>query len=202
MDTKRQQTIITYNNSAKELAEYFKGIGSREDDIELALRLANSPTGARVIEVGCGDGRDAVEIVKRVGWYVGFDISEGLIELAREKVPTGMFQVADVNDYDFPSNIDVVFAFASVLHISSEELGRVFDKLYKCLKPKGIFFVSVKYAPAYAEKMISDRFGSRQFYFYNEEVLTNLAGSKFEIASSERYKIGNGDWLKMSFRKA
>ena len=55
-----------YNKSAAKIAEYFDGYGARLEDIERTLVFANKGTGARVIELGCGNGRDAVEIVKRV----------------------------------------------------------------------------------------------------------------------------------------
>lgn len=70
-DANQRITISTYDKSAKELAEYFKGHGTRVEDIELALKLAGSPKNAKVVEVGCGDGRDAAEIVMRVGSYIG-----------------------------------------------------------------------------------------------------------------------------------
>ena len=89
------KTVETYDQSAEQLAEYFKGIGPRVDDIECALNLAGNPHSARVIEVGCGDGRDAEEIVKRVKFYEGIDPSEGLLALAKRKVPDTTFIKAD-----------------------------------------------------------------------------------------------------------
>ena len=81
------KNIQTYDSSAIALAEYFKGIGPRINDIELGLNLARASKKARVVEIGCGDGRDAIEIVKRSGWYEGFDPSEGLLDIARNTYP-------------------------------------------------------------------------------------------------------------------
>jgi hypothetical protein len=58
-----ERTLQTYNESAEELAEQFKGIGARTQDIERGLSLTGSGRNARVVEIGCGDGRDAEEIV-------------------------------------------------------------------------------------------------------------------------------------------
>ncbi len=80
------KNIEVYNKSANELAERFSGIGSRVEDIDRALLLADSVVGARVVEIGCGDGRDAVEIVKRAKWYQGFDPSVGLLNIALKKI--------------------------------------------------------------------------------------------------------------------
>lgn len=97
----RQQTVDTYNKSAKELAEYFRGIGPRTDDIDLAIRLAGNSENPKILEIGCGDGRDAKEIVKRTKNYTGFDISEELIKIARADVPDATFEVADATHYDY-----------------------------------------------------------------------------------------------------
>lgn len=133
----RQETIDTYNRSAKELSKYFNGIGSRIKDIKLAFGLAGNPKNARVVEIGCGDGRDAKEIVKRAEWYEGFDISEELIKIARQAVPQAHFKVADAANYTFPAYLDVVFAFASLLHLNKTEVRAILDRVHKALNPGG-----------------------------------------------------------------
>jgi predicted TPR repeat methyltransferase len=80
----RQQTIDIYNQNAAAMAEKFRAIPPRVTDIDLAFELAGNPEHANVVEIGCGDGRDAKEITRRAGTYLGIDISEGLIKLARE----------------------------------------------------------------------------------------------------------------------
>src|SRR5690606_27661874 len=103
----RQQTVDTYNNSAKELAKYFRGIEPRADDISLAIKLAGNPKNPKILEIGCGDGRDAKEIVKHTQNYAGFDISEELIKLARAHVKEGNFEIADAVSYHYANDLDV-----------------------------------------------------------------------------------------------
>jgi len=198
----RQRTIDTYNNSAKELAEYFRGIGSRIKDIDLAIELAGSPIGPQILEIGCGDGRDAKEMVKRTKHYVGFDISEELIKLAREHVPEGRFEVADAVTYDYPQGLDVVFAFASLLHLNKEEIATVLEKAHTSLKPGGVFFISLKLANEYTEKIKEDRFGTRQFYFYNPDIIKELAGDMYEVAKIDGgfITVGNTEWFEIALR--
>jgi hypothetical protein len=50
----KQATIDTYNKSAKELAVYFRGIGSRVSDIEKAIKLVGNIDNPSVLEIGCG----------------------------------------------------------------------------------------------------------------------------------------------------
>ncbi len=197
----RQETVDTYNKSAKEYAQYFKGFGPRIRYIEQAWKLAGNPKQAKVVEIGCGDGRDAKEIIKRTKNYTGFDISEGFIKLAKKQIPNGKFEVADAATYKFSNNLDIVFAFASLLHLDKDEFRQVLRNVHKALKPAGIFYISVKYAPAYQEYIKKDEHGQRLFYFYHLELIEELAGKDYKTVYSERETIGHTDWLEVALRK-
>lgn len=200
----RQATIDTYNKSAVEMAEYFAGIGSRTDDIDKAIELAGSPEQPVILEIGCGDGRDAAEIVKRTTNYLGFDIAESFINLARNKVPAGRFELGDAVTFEYArSQWDIVFAFASLLHLNREENRDVFRSVNASLKPGGVFFVSLKYAPEYTEKLKEDKFGTRLFYFYSPQSIMELAGNSFEAVWQSKGFITGKDteWIEMAFRK-
>ncbi|HZM63928.1 MAG TPA: class I SAM-dependent methyltransferase [Candidatus Saccharimonadales bacterium] len=195
------RTIKTYNKSAEALAKYFKGIGPRVDDIELALELANATSSARVVEVGCGDGRDAVEIIKRVGWYEGFDPSEGLLQIARQKLPQAPFVRAAALTYKYPSNLDVMYAFASLLHINKADLKVVFEKAAKAIRQGGIFYISLKEGDTYTEKAKKDEYGERMFYYYNVALIKELAGNEFSAIHEAHQKMGKTDWFTIALRR-
>jgi SAM-dependent methyltransferase len=201
MSELRQQTIDTYNNSAKELAEYFQGIGPRINDVDLAFELANNPLDARVLEIGCGDGRDAEYILQKAGQYIGFDISEELINLAKARNPNGEFVVADAVDYEYPNNLNVVVAFASLLHLDKEEVREVMAKVQEALVPGGTFYISVKHKQKYTEELVEDKFGMRLFYFYDDDTMINLAGEGYEVASKLHKVVGKTKWLELVLRK-
>lgn len=197
----KQKNLQTYNQSADALAEYFRGIGPRTTDIKKALKLAGDPENANVVEIGCGDGRDAREIVKLVGTYVGFDIAEEAIKLAKKHVPRAQFEVCDVDNFIFPDNLDVVYSFASLLHSNKEEFSAVFAKVYAALKVGGVFMISLKRADMYQEHIKTDRFGERLFYFYTPELIQELAGSSFETVSLTFSHVGSTDWFEITLRK-
>jgi SAM-dependent methyltransferase len=200
----RQQTIDIYNQHAQAMAEKFRTIPPRTADIELAFDLAGNPKNAKVLEIGCGDGRDAKEIVKRAGSFVGIDISEELIKLAREHVPDARFELADAPLYDYPENLDIVFAFASFLHFTKDETQQVLNKLKQSLRKGGVVYLSLKWAPEYKVETREDRFGMRQYYFYNEELIKDLAGPEFEIVHSRRETRDNAnhaEWLELVLKR-
>lgn len=196
-----QKTIDTYDRSARKLAEYFRGIGSRIDDIETGLRLAKSKESAKVIEIGCGDGRDAQEIVKRVKWYEGFDPSIGLLNLAKEKVPGSSFVLANALTYTYPEDLDIIFAFASLLHVNKRDLKRVFNKAAKSLKLGGIFYISLKEKPNYCKEVKNDEHGQRMFYYYNPAIIKELSSHLFKPVHEDHQKIGSTDWFTIALSK-
>ena len=197
----RQQTIDTYNESATELAEYFKGIGPRVKDINRAFELAGNPQNAKVVEIGCGDGRDAEDIFERAGWYEGFDVSEGMIAIAKEHVPGASFKVADAMEYDYPENLDIVFAFASLLHLDREEVSEVLKKVHSSLRPGGIFYLSLKEKSEYTEEIKEDQYGSRLFYFYNAALISEMTEGDYDVVDTSGKKIGSTQWFELALRK-
>ena len=81
-----------------------------------------------MLEIGCANGKDAMHILARTNEYVGIDISPEFIRLAQQKVPGATFKVGDVERFEFPSDLDVIFAFASLIHLPKESLQGVFSK--------------------------------------------------------------------------
>jgi SAM-dependent methyltransferase len=195
------QTIQTYDKSANKLADYFKGIGPRVKDIELGLKLANVNGNARVVEIGCGDGRDAKEIIKQVAWYEGFDPSKGMLKIAKSELPGISFVLADALTYNYPKQLDVIFAFASLLHVNKTNLAKVFKKCAKSLRTRGIFYISLKERDSYIEELVKDNYGERIFYYYNVNLITRLAGNKFKSIYMDHQKIGHTKWLTIVLKK-
>lgn len=201
MEDIRAETVATYNKSASALADYFAGIGSRVKDIQLAFKLAGDPDQAKVLEIGCGDGRDAAEIIKRTDEYTGMDISNGMLAVARKKMPKTRFIQADIANFEFPHNLDIIFSFASLLHSDKDEVTQVLARAHKTLKPSGIFFISLKHMPEYMEQVKEDTFGRRLFYFYNPELITELAGKGYQSIFQDFQKLGNTNWFTVALKR-
>ncbi len=197
-----KKTIETYDQFATQLAKYFSGIGPRVKYIERALKLAKAANGqARVVEIGCGDGRDAAEIIKRVAFYEGFDPSEGLLKIARKNLPQASFVLANSLSYNYPANIDVVFAFASLLHVNKEDLKSTFVKVAKSLRPGGILYLSLKERAEYKKEVKKDEYGERMFYFYNQQTISELSKDLFKPVFIDHEHIGSTDWLEIALQR-
>ena len=95
----------------------------------------------RILEVGCGTGNLTRELVRLGYEVVGVDVSEGMLEVARRKVPGVRFVRADVREMALGEEYDaVVSTFDSLNNLLTEEdLALAFKRIREHLKPRGIF---------------------------------------------------------------
>lgn len=192
-----RQTIDTYNNTADWMAKKFDSQDARIDDIELAFSYLRKKS-PRVVEVGCGSGRDAREILKRTKSYLGIDISEAMIRIARARNPKGRFLVADAEDFSFPRT-DLIFAFASLLHSNKAAVKRVLDRARGSLTAGGLVFLSLKLGP-YRTEIKKDIYGVRKFFYYTPELIKKLSPG-FEAVYEDIQELRGQKWFTLILRK-
>ncbi|HKJ26526.1 MAG TPA: class I SAM-dependent methyltransferase, partial [Anaerolineales bacterium] len=109
------------------------------------------PHTARLLDLGCGNGYLADYIMRQghTGPYIGMDMSEDLIEIARGlRLSNAQFMVGDLADPKWEKTIphrpfDYIFCFAVLHHIPGHKL-RIdfFKKVYELLAPDGCFIQS------------------------------------------------------------
>jgi len=194
----KEITIDTYNRTSKVHSTKFKKYGSRTADIEKAFSYVDKPN-PRVLELGCGDGRDTKEILKRTNDYLGIDLSKELIKIAKKETSKAKFVLADFEKLNFTSGIDIVFAFAALLHSDKKSVRDILVKVAKSLNKSGIFFISSKYGD-YARKII-DRGGPKVNYLYTPSLMKELAPISLMVIHKNIQKIRGQKWFEMIFQK-
>jgi SAM-dependent methyltransferase len=134
-------TLSHYNRHAEHFWE-----GTRAHDVSQnrdALLQSLSGSGPfRILDFGCGPGRD-LKILRELGHdAVGLDGAERFVELAREYSGCRVWH-QDFLRLELPTEFfDGVFANASLFHVPSQELPRVLKELWTTLKPGGVLFSS------------------------------------------------------------
>jgi SAM-dependent methyltransferase len=198
-------TIDTYDRSAEEFSAHFKGYKGHElvKELEIAFKLAGNPRDARIVEIGCGAGKDAVAIAKRASWYEGFDPSKELLTIAQRELPGVSFVQSNAVDYLYPDDLDIVFAFASMLHLDKDDFSATCRKILQALRPGGVFCMTLKEAREYTSQLQRDDFGERLFYLYNSDLVQELAGPNFSVAYEDHYAAGpkHKPWFSIILRK-
>lgn len=109
---------------------------------ELAAEL---PTGARVLDVGCGDGRRTLANLGGLE-AVGLDLSRRQLELAREAVPAVRGRLVHGEMTALPlraDSVDAVTAYHSVFHVPRDEHAAVYAEFARVLRPDGLLLSTV-----------------------------------------------------------
>lgn len=169
-----------YESSAASYAENVENLCSYKEENRF---LSLIPLNGKIIDIGCGSGRDA-RVFSEQGYQVtGIDFSSKMVEVAKQKAPQADFHVMDMRSLSFDAIFDGAWANASLLHLSKEELLSVLEKIFQSLKPNGSFFIRLK--KGVFEKVEPDsRYNNlEKFYSYyeEEEVRELLLAAQFEI---------------------
>jgi SAM-dependent methyltransferase len=198
--TKKEVTVQSYNKGAKVLSKKFNKIGQRIEDVKAGLSYVQK-TNPKILELGCGNGRDAQIILQHSKKYLGIDISIEMIRLAEQNNPKGNFVVADIENFNSPQNIDIIFAFASLIHFNKESLKYIFNKSHDSLNSGGIIYISLKHGK-YQEKVKEDEFGPRIFYTYEVDDIIKSAGDKFQLVMKDHQTKLGVEWFTVVLRKS
>ncbi|KAL8857403.1 MAG: hypothetical protein Q9178_006030 [Gyalolechia marmorata] len=97
---------------------------------------------SKVLDVGCGTGKPVAHALAGKDHHLtGIDIAPKMIELSRNAVPTGQFEVANMLDYEPKERMDAVLNIFSLFPLSREELEAMSRKWADWLVPGGILCI-------------------------------------------------------------
>jgi SAM-dependent methyltransferase len=134
-------TIEHYDDSAD---SFWTGTADHDVSQNYAALLDHLEGAApyRILDLGCGPGRDLKYFRGLRHEPVGLDGSQRFVEMARR------YSGCEVLHQDFleltlpMERFDGIFANASLFHVPRQELPRVLGKLWDSLKPAGVLFSS------------------------------------------------------------
>jgi trans-aconitate 2-methyltransferase len=122
-------------------SEYERISGLQQAMAEEVLALLELEGDERVLDIGCGNGKNTSEIAARVprGGVIGVDFSANMVAFANSEYagshPNLKFQVADARHLPFGPEFDLVVSFNALHWIPEQELA--LRSIRAALKPEG-----------------------------------------------------------------
>jgi len=181
MDNPNSETVAGYDQVAADFA-------ARWGDLRLERALdafARRVGGARrVLDLGCGPGRD-LEFLAQLGCRAaGLDLSAGMLAEARRRLPAapsgcaGLVR-ANLGRPPFAAgSFDGVWACASLLHLPKDRFPAALAEITRLLRRPGVLYLALK--GGQGEGWAGDSPGRRFFFAYYQppevEVALRRAG--------------------------
>ncbi len=109
-------------------------------DLELICDWIKPDT--RILDLGCGPGRDLIAFTKAGHKAVGLDGTPSFCEMARRHSGCEVLHQSMLQLDLPPEEFDGVFANASLFHVPTQELSRVIGELRETLRDRGVLFAS------------------------------------------------------------
>lgn len=172
----------------------------------IAARL---PTGARVLELGSGTGRDARYLADRGLAVQPSDAASAFLDIMRRDgldpvrldVLTDLTDLTDLID-DVGGPWDAVVSLAMLLHLSPAQLADVLDRLHTAVRPGGLLALTVKEGDGFGWS--SHKLGLPRYFTYwrPAPLRTLLEQHGWRVESLEQRQGARDQWLLVVARRA
>ena len=159
-----------YNKNAQ---EFFNQTVKADMSELYDIFLKNLPCNeGKILDLGCGSGRDSKYFLDSGFEVVAMDISEELGKRASEYIGQKVI-IQDMRELNYQDEFIGIWACASLLHLDEDEIIETLRKIFKSLKRDGIVYISFKYGDKNYEK------DGRKFSCFTYEKFIKI-GKEFE----------------------
>jgi SAM-dependent methyltransferase len=194
-------SIDYYNRFA---TKYYEETVNATMEEQLKQFMELLPTGGAVLDLGCGSGRDSLYLVEEGYDVTSLDGSEKMCELAQIHIGQEVLNLT-YNLLDFNEVFDGVWACASLVHEEPEKLPETLQRVFDCLKPEGVMYMSFRHG---------DYLGFNSdisYYAYTEDTFRSvLEGCREKqnieiidifITKDSREGFLDNEWINIYIRK-
>lgn len=144
MSDQLQKNIHYYQTHAE---EFFNGTVALDMSELYVPFLSRLKIGAKILDAGCGSGRDSKYFLDKGYTVCSFDASPELCRMVSEFSAIPVVCSTFLAYKNEPSTFDGIWASASLLHVEPDELTCTINHLAQFLKTSGIFYLSFKTTP-------------------------------------------------------
>lgn len=133
--------IDVYDTIAHQYAKQYDVPES--SDIQFVNKfLEQLPNGLKILDVGCGDGRDANYMTGKGFIVTGIDLSERMLAIARKRNHNIVFKQMDIRDLSFKDeSFDGILCSFALIHVQNNEIPKTMKGFERVLKSGGKFAI-------------------------------------------------------------
>src|SRR5918993_5455547 len=131
-------------------------------------------TGAKILDAGCGSGRDILAFIAGGHEVIAFDASSKMVRLASRRLGFPVIRLS-FDQLEFRDTFDGVWACASLLHVPRRRIRNALRRLALALKPGGILYASFRWGD---DEAVCD---DRLFTDFREETFREVLGELPEL---------------------
>lgn len=188
-------TIEYYEKNAK---EYFnRTVNIKMDDLYEEFEKYLYP-GAKILDLGCGSGRDSKYFLAKGYEVVSIDGSYEMCKLAEEYIGNTVYNIK-FEDLNYNDEFDAIWASASLLHVKKHSLLQVMNEVISALKDHGVLYASWKYGSG-------PRCEDNRYYYdlSRVEICELLESNSAEVIKTWRSQdnLGRADsWVNILVKK-
>ncbi len=197
-DSPTTSTLEYYNQNAASFARSTVNVEFSQMQDRFCSRLE---PGARILDFGCGSGRDAKAFIDAGFEVTAIDGSAELCKIASELIGAPVKQML-FQELDEVGAYDGIWACSSILHLTREELPGVLRRMERALVDDGIIYTSFKLGNFEGVR------GGRYFTNFTEETFRALLEEVPELEIEELWVTGdvrpgreNEQWLNLILGK-
>lgn len=157
---------------------------------------------ARVLELGCGAGRDSARIKQRGFKLDATDGIPAMVAKANERHDVGA-RLMRFDELEAEGEYDAIWAHACLLHCPTAELPGVLARIHTALRPGSYHYASYKLGDGEGRDLL----GRLHNFPSSQWLLDAYETARFEVVDHEVF-AGKGsdgtqrDWLALTVRKA
>ena len=141
--------------TANVTVEFYSDLGKRYENLyghdpglhEVVRRFLGllPASDARVLDCGCGTGEPVARMIAARGHRVlGIDMSQTMVDLSRQAVPTGSFECVNMLDYEAPTDhFHGVVVSLALFRFDREQMTLMATRWFQWLQPGGLLILVV-----------------------------------------------------------
>ena len=163
-------------------------------EVALVVDQVASPEEKTLLDLGCGDGRQLVDLARSFRKVIGVDFAETLLEIARRRLDeaglSGDLVVGNAVQYEPHQPIDVVLLSGLLPCIDDDQAARVAEKLRRHAQTGGQLFVRTSVGLERRIDVVnqySSELKSRYTAYYriDQEIIDLFAQNGWQLEHSE-----------------